>query len=198
MANIIYDPGVRTISGTVGGFVHRRQKNGIWTVTKRPLRSPDWVPSAAQAAQIQRFREAVAHCKNLMEVPAVNATYRMLAARYEKRLQGLVMGDILKPPAAPTIDLSHYTGAVGETIRVLASDNVAVARLRLVVRDVTGAADLETAEKDLADNLCEFVEWLYISTAALPDPSLRHEVEIRVTAYDLAGNETSFAVTAAS
>ena len=198
MGSIYYDPGVRGMRGRIGGFVHYRQPDGTFIVGKRPLPNPNRIPTEAQARQLERFREASAHYKNVMENAEVKEAYRKIAFEHgsAKRLRGIVMGDILKPPTIQAVDLAHYTGLVGDTIRIVAQDNVAVARIRLVVRDNTARLDLEAAEKVMGATLTETVEWTYTSTVALPDESLNHQVDITVAAYDLAGNEVTSTVSA--
>ncbi len=191
MARIEYDPGIRAIRGGVGGFVYRKQKDGSAIVSRRPPTNPDRVPTEAQAQQLQRFREASARCRNLMEDMAVKQVYQQIAAERgsSKRLWALMMGDVLKPPETPTIDLSQYTGAVGSVIRILAQDNVGISRLKLAIHDTTAMQVLESAEKVMTENMGVTVEWLYTTTVMLPDESLNHHVDIEVAAYDLAGNE---------
>ncbi len=200
MARIVFNPAIQILSGDIAGFVYRQQEDGSVIVAKRGVLNRDRLASAEQLLHRQRFKEAAARCKRLLEDATLKQAYqRALAERGPRtRLWAMVVGDILKAPTVPTIDLAGYHGVVGDPIRVLAEDNVGVARLTLVVHDITAALDLETAEKDLGTTVSTGVEWVYLTTAPLPDPSLRHEVEIRVTAYDLAGNATSFAVTAAS
>ncbi len=192
MARIVYNPGIETISGGVGGFVYRQHKDGALTVAKRPLSDPDRIPTEAQAQHQQLFKEASARYERLMEDASIRQAYEQIRTGRgpTSRLRALVMGEIMKAPEIRTVDLSHYTGAVGDQIRIVAGDSVGVLRLTLTVHDTTSGEDLETAEKLLADKITGTVEWLYTATAALPDESLHHIVDIVVKAYDLAGNET--------
>src|SRR5512138_3136188 len=115
MANIDYNPGIEAISGGVGGFVYRKQKDGSTVVAKRPRTNPNRVPTEAQT---QHFKEASARYKRLMEDTTVQQIYQQIAADrgMSSRLRALVIGDILKPPEIKTVDLSHYNGMVGDTL----------------------------------------------------------------------------------
>ncbi len=123
-----------------------------------------------------------------MEDQGTQAAYKQIAAErgVPAQLRALVIGDILKAPKIDTVDLSLYQGAVGNTIRVVAEDSVGVSRLTLTVHDQTGGQDVETAERPMNGKLTGTVEWVYTATTAVPAD---HAVEVRVTAYDLAGNK---------
>ncbi len=189
MARIILNPAIQIISGDVGGFVYRQQDDGSVIVARPPLPDPDRVPTEAQAQQLQRFKEASARFQRLMEDTDLKNAYQAIIAErgIPARLRALVIGDILKAPRVSTVDLSHYTGAVGDTIRVVAEDSVGVARLTLTIHDSTSGQDLETAEKVVSEKISGVVEWVYTATVAAPAD---HLVEVRVVASDLAQNES--------
>jgi hypothetical protein len=84
-----------------------------------------------------------------------------------------------------TIDLSNFNGEVGNSIRIIAEDSVGVSRLSLSIFDVTDNAVIESAEMPMNGKVIGTVEWVYTVTTAV---TAGHEAEIRVTAYDLAGN----------
>src|SRR6266498_4158050 len=188
MARIVLNPAIQIISGDVGGFVYRQQEDGSVIVAKMPLTDPDRIPTEAQAQHLQRFKEASARFQRLMQDQGVKAAYQEIAAErgIASRLRAMVIGDILKAPKINTVDLTHYTGAMGDTIRVLAEDNVGVSRLKLTIYDKSDDDVVETAEKVLTDKISGAAEWLYTATKAVPAETL---IEVQVTAYDLAGNE---------
>ena len=187
MAKVILNPAIQVISGDISGFVYRHLSNGQVILAKAGLRNPDQEPTAAQAAQMQKFKEASARYTRLMQEAGTKAAYEQLLANAEPgtRMRGLVMGDILSAPKIDTLDLSAYQGQVGDAIRVVAEDNVGVLRLELVIYDQTAQADLESASYDLSNNIQSAVEWVYHTTIAAP---AEHAVEVRIAAFDLAGN----------
>jgi hypothetical protein len=187
MANIVLNPAIQVISGDVAGFVYRQQSDGSVVLAKKALPDPDRQPSEAQAEQLQKFKEASARYRRLLEDEGTKAAYETLVAERgsKGRLRALVMGDILKAPKISTIDLSSYQGEVGNTIRVLAEDSVGVSRLNLSISDVTSNQVIESAEKEMNGQVAGAVEWVYTTSAAV---EAGHEVQVNVTAYDLAGN----------
>lgn len=189
MARIILNPAIQIISGDVGGFVYRQQADGSVIVAKPPLTDPDRVPTEAQAQHLQRFKEASARFQRLMEDTGVKSAYQAIVAERgtPARLRALVIGDILKAPKIQTIDLSRYTGAIGDMIRIVAEDNVGVFQLKLTIYDTTTDAELESAERPVTEKISGMVEWIYTATVEAPAD---HLVEVQVTVSDLAQNES--------
>lgn len=187
MAKIVLNPAIQVISGDVGGFVYRHQADGSVTLAKSAVRSADYEPSPAQQAQMNKFKEASARFTNLMQNSDTKTAYEQILAQAAPgtRLRTMVIGDILNAPAIDTLDLAKYQGHTGDPIRIVAEDDVRVARLELTIQDTTSKAPVETAQKDLGDQAQRVVEWLYTATANVPD---NHTVEVHVVAYDLAGN----------
>jgi hypothetical protein len=195
MAKIVLNPAIQVLSGDIGGLVYRQQADGSIIVAKAALRDPDYQPSPAQAAQMQRFKEASARYTRLMEDAGVEAAYEDVLARAGKgtRLRALVIGDILGAPKIDVLDLSGYHGDPGQPIRVLAEDSVGVSRLELVILDATTQAEVERGSYDLTGRVQGAVEWVYTATQDAPAD---HAVEVQVIAYDLAGNRVEQTQTA--
>jgi hypothetical protein len=187
MAEIVLNPAIQVISGDVAGFVYRQQSDGSVVLAKKAVLDPDRQPTEAQAEQLQKFKEASARYTRLMEDAGVQGAYQKLAAERgpKSRLRAMVIGDILKAPKISTLDLSNYQGAVGDTIRIIAEDNVGVSRLTLSIRDVTENRPVESSEMALNGKVKGTVEWVYAATQSIPSG---HEAQVHVTAYDLAGN----------
>jgi hypothetical protein len=128
-----------------------------------------------------------------LDDPDTRAAYQRLSLALSPmlRLHSLVISDIMKPPVIRLLDLSNYHGLVGDTIRVVAEDNVAVARLSLGIRDHTSGRAVETFEKRLPiEQLAPTFEWCY--TVSTPAP-IGYTLEVCVTAFDLAGNKVEAA-----
>ena len=186
MARIALNPIIRLISGHIGGLVFRLQPDGSITLARKSQPNPNRKLSQAQAAQVQRFRLATAYSRCILEDLTTRAAYqRILAARGPlARLNALVISDTLKPPIISTLDLSayHATGV----IRVLAKDNVAVARITVTVRDQTNDQGIETLNYVPApEQLAETVEWMFKSVTPAP---IGHSAVVEVVVSDLAGN----------
>jgi hypothetical protein len=187
MARIVLNPAIQVISGDVAGFVYRQQSDGSVVLAKQALPDPDRQPTEAQAGQMQKFKEASARYRRLLEDEGIELAYKKLLAERGTtgRLRALVIGDILKAPKISTVDLSNYQDVIGNTIRVLAEDSVGVSRLSLSISDVTSGQVVESTEKAMNGQVSGAVEWVYTATAAV---EASHAVQIQVTAYDLAGN----------
>ena len=140
MAKVVLNPALQVLSGDVAGFVYRQQSDGSVVVAKKSLPDPERELSEAQLDQMQKFKEASARYRRLLEDNDILAAYQtLLKERGEKRLRAMVIGDILKSPFISTLDLSKYHGAAGDPIRIIAEDNVGVARLLLSIYDVTAS-----------------------------------------------------------
>ena len=59
MAKVILNPAIQVISGDISGFVYRHPADGRVSIAKAPVRDPDYEPTPAQAAQMQKFKEAL-------------------------------------------------------------------------------------------------------------------------------------------
>ena len=187
MAKVVLNPALRVLSGDVAGFVYRQQADGSVIMAKETLLDPNREFSVAQLEQMQKFKEASARYRRLMEDAGTEAAYKKLIAErgLESRLRALVIGDILKAPVISTLDISKFEGKAGDTIRVVAEDSVGVARLSLSVQDVTAGQLIEEAEMQMNGLVSSTVEWVFTATAAV---GVGHEMQVKATAYDLAGN----------
>ncbi len=188
MAKVVLNPALQVLSGDVAGFVYRQQSDGSVVVAKQALPDPNREPTEAQAEQMQKFKEASARYRRLLEDDDIEAAYQKLLVERGSmgRLRALVIGDILKAPKVSTIDLSNFHGQIGDTIRVIAEDSVGVSRLSLSIFDTTASQVSETAEMPMNGQVSGTVEWVHTATINV---ETGHEVEVRITAYDLAGNK---------
>jgi hypothetical protein len=188
MAKIVLNPAIQVISGDVSGFVYRHQADGSVVIAKAGVRHGAYEPTPAQEAQMRKFKEASARYTRLMQEAGVKEAYEkvLAAAGPGARMNAMVIGDILSAPKIDTLDLSTYQGRAGDTIRVLAEDNVGVARLEMAIFDQTAGAALETASYQLDDRVRGELEWVYTATVDVP---VDHAIEVQVAAYDLSGNK---------
>lgn len=187
MAKVVLNPALQVLSGDVAGFVYRQQSDGSVVVARQALPDPNREFTEAQTEQMQKFKEASARYRRLLEDADTKTAYEQLVAERGStgRLRALVMGDILKAPKVSTIDLSNFHGEAGNTIRLIAEDSVGVSRLSLSIFDATDNTVTESAEMPMNGKVSGTVEWMYTVTTTI---TAGHEVEVRVLAYDLAGN----------
>ena len=131
MAKVVLNPALQVLSGDVAGFVYRQQSDGSVVVAKRTLPDPSREFSVAQEEQMQKFKEASARYRRLLEDAGTKASYEQLVALRGStgRLRALVMGDILKAPVISTLDeldrstlihvLTHPRNAITKQFRKL-------------------------------------------------------------------------------
>lgn len=84
-------------------------------------------PPPAQVAQRERFRLAQEYARNVLAEPCQRRVYAALAERVKRHPAKLLESDFLTPPVVELIELSGYVGRTGGTIRVIATDDIAVA-----------------------------------------------------------------------
>ncbi|MBN8657479.1 MAG: hypothetical protein J0M11_17245, partial [Anaerolineae bacterium] len=167
MAKVVLNPALQVLSGDVAGFVYRQQSDGSVVVAKKGLQDPNRELSEAQVEQMQKFKEASARYRRLLEDNDIQAAYQtLLKERGEKRLRAMVIGDILKSPVISTLDLSNYHGVAGDTIRIIAEDNVGVSRLTLSIHDVTDNDEVESAEMNIV-KVAGTLEWVFTATESI-------------------------------
>jgi hypothetical protein len=80
MARIVLNPAIQVISGDVAGFEYRQQSDGSVVLAKHRLPDPDRQPTEAQAEQMQKFKEASARYRRLLEDEGIEQAYKKLVA----------------------------------------------------------------------------------------------------------------------
>jgi len=89
------NPILLELHGKLGDMVFRRTRNGgVSVIRKADMSKVKWSP--AQVANRQRFREAVAHAKQLLADPQVRATYEEIAAKQGKRALEVAVSEYLQ------------------------------------------------------------------------------------------------------
>jgi hypothetical protein len=75
MAKIVLNPAIQVISGDISGFVYRLQADGSLIIAKARVRHENYVPTPAQEAQMQKFKEASARYTRLIQEADVREAY---------------------------------------------------------------------------------------------------------------------------
>jgi hypothetical protein len=95
MAKVILNPLIKQIYGRLDQHVFRRTPTGGTSVIKlADMSNVQW--SAAQQAQRQRFKAAVAYAKAALADPQVRARYEERAAASNQRPRNLAVSDFFK------------------------------------------------------------------------------------------------------
>ena len=182
MAKVKLNPALEAIHGHVGDFVFKRWE-GEEIVGKMPDRT-GIVPTALQVAQQEKFRLAALYGKAVMADTTTRQVYDDASARKGIPAFALSVGDFLNAPAVNEIDLSGYSGKIGDKIRVRASDDMEVSGVGVTIRAQDGAV-LESgpAVKTPGD-----ITWTYTATTALAQGQA---ASIEVSATDRPGHKTT-------
>lgn len=158
-------------------LVIKSGKGGQTVISTTPKFSGDRKFTDAQAAQQQKFGEAVAYARDTSTKEPV---YEEKAAGTSKNAFNAATADFLHPPEILEIDLSGYTGKTGEVIRTRVQDDVKVNKVSIVIS--TDADQLIEQGAAAADT---GLWWKYTTTANAPGSN----VKVIVHAWDLPGHE---------
>lgn len=168
--------------GKVGNLVVR-EVNGRPVVSQFPDRSAK-PPTEAQQAHREAFRRATFYGKGVMGDPDAQAFYEPFADRRGMTVYAVSVGDFLNAPVVGEIDASAYTGATGDAIRVVATDDVEVTEVVVALFD--GDTELESGPATL-----EEWRWVY---EAQTDVASGTDVTISARAFDRPGNDGELSV----
>jgi len=130
--------------------------------------------SEAQIAQQEAFREATAYAKTAKD----EAVYAEKAQGTPKSTYNVAVADWLHPPEIIDVDLTGWSGQIGEEIRIKAINDVQVTQVTVLITDEADAI-LEQGAAIQDDGLW----WVYTTTAeASGNP------KVIVSAQDLPGH----------
>ncbi len=170
------------LSGLVGDMLVFRQKAGKTFVSGRP--KPSTKPTKPISLTIrERFKRAASYAASIMSDLALKAEYQ-LTAKPGQSAYNMAFTDYQKAPEIyEDINLSVYTGAIGEAIEVSVLDDF---RVESVSVQIKTAADV-LIEEGAAVQSPNGLDWVYTTTAVNAEvPGSK----IIFTAKDLPGNET--------
>lgn len=179
MAKVKLNPILEQISGKIGDLVFRRYGDET-IISQNPDRS-GIVPSAAQLAARERFREAALYGKIVMADPETKALYTDAAKTKGQPVFSLTVADFFNAPAVNEVDLSAYSGAIGDEIIIIARDDFEVLDVAVNLSESDGSLiENGAAVETPADS----GRWIYTTTASVATGTT---VRIAVTASDRPG-----------
>lgn len=165
MAKVKRNMIVRGISGTIGKeLVFRQMKDGSTIVSAKPDFS-NRVFSEEQLTHQSRFQQAAAYARAAAKT---NPIYAELAKGTTKTAYNIALSDWFHPPVI------HEVRREKGCIRVMATDNVRVARVVVIILD----EDEEVREK--GEGVRGEGDWWEYATTT--------EGRVKVEAWDMAGN----------
>lgn len=177
MANVKLNPILERIRGQVGDLVFRRFQGR--TILSRKPDLAGVVPSEAQLAHKERFRQAALYGKVVMADAAQKSLYVEAAKERGKPVFSLTVADYLNPPVVTGVDLSGYAGVVGDAITIAAVDDFEVSGVQVQLSDGDGS-ELEAGSALRGQDGF----WVYTATTAVAPGTT---VRVVVTAIDRPG-----------
>lgn len=176
MAKTELNSALRGISGAIDNWVYRNLGDRI-VICRRSVSTA--TPTDAQLAVRERFRLAADYGRAAKQDPQLLPIYEAVAKAKGTSVLIAMMTDYLNPPDVNSVDLSSYTGRVGDVIRIRASKDAGVLAVNVAIR----AADLSVLEEGSA--ILQNGTWIYTATSAIPSSPA---VTITATAVDRPGN----------
>ena len=181
MAKVKLNPVLEQIRGQVGDLVFKRYGDEV-IISQKPDLS-DVVPTEAQQAARDRFRQAALYGKLVLADPATKTLYEKAAKAKGQPVFSLTVADFFNAPSVNEVDLSGYGGAAGDKIIIQASDDFEVLTVNVALTDGEGnalesGAALETPAKS--------GRWVYTAASAVATGTT---VRIAVTASDRPGGK---------
>lgn len=164
----------------VGDQIVYSQRRGKTIVGVAP-RASSVPPTAAQIAHRRAFQQAAIYAQGEALDPAVRNIYGAEANERQVSVYNIVLADMLQAPDIEEIDLTRYTGQVGDTLLVTAVDDFAVVQVRIRIENGDGSL-VETGDAVQQPNP---QQWLY--TATVRNASLAGD-KITVQVTDRPGN----------
>jgi hypothetical protein len=167
------------VQGKLGDLVFVRMKNGKVYVRHTPVREAPF--TAGEEASKSDFKRAGEYVKASRQQPEQYAPYEAAARVTGKRACDLANADFRRAPAIQDIDLSGYSGRVGESIGIQAVDDFRVEAVLITLALLNGTLlEHGAAVLDKAT-----LRWVYVTQVAVAGGQT---VVVHVTATDRAGN----------
>jgi hypothetical protein len=166
------------LSGKIGDMLVFSQRGGKTVVSAVPRKSQQ-EQSEKQKEQVRRFQRATLYARTAQQQPE----YKDAAAQQGKTAYVVAVADFLNAPNIEKIDLSAYTGAVGNPIRITVTDDFALASITVRITNADGSL----VEEGAARPTPIAYEWLYTATQA--NESLEGD-KIEILASDTPGSTT--------
>jgi len=177
MAKVYNNIIMQGLSGSLGNqIVIRQGKGGQTIVSAKPAFGAERVFNAAQLAQQEAFRQAIAYARSAKE----ETIYLAKAQGTALSPFNAAVADWFREPQVLEIDADGWTGQIGQTIRVKAMDDTHVAKVHVRIDDEEGN-NLEEGYAVRADGLW----WIYTTAGQV---SMTPAPRVSATAEDLPGN----------
>lgn len=170
------------LSGLIGDLLVFRQRANKTIVADRPKLSTKQ-PTAIQMEIRERFKRASRYAKSVLNNLVLKAGYQQ-AAKPGQTAHNVAFADYQKSPEFyEEVNLSSYTGTIGDEIIVSVIDDFKVKTVHVEIKTPEDLS-LEAGYAVQAENE---LDWVYVTTAANTELA---GSRIIFTASDYPGNQT--------
>jgi hypothetical protein len=169
------------LAGLVGDMIVFRNRGAKTFVSTKP-KARTGEPSDDQKQHQGRFQEAILYGKSAIADPQKKADYAKAITGGETAYN-VAVADFFHAPDIKDVDVSNYTGKVGDTLTIRATDDFNVKEVSVAIYNADGTE----VEHGLAVLSTNGVDWVYTATAE--NASLDGD-RIVISASDLPGNVT--------
>lgn len=168
------------LSGKVGDMLVFSQRGGKTIVSKAP-RKKSAEDTDKQKAHKIKFQQAVIYAKSVLQNPTQKALYEASASK-DKNISAynITVADMLNAPNIDKIDVSNYTGQIGDTISVRVTDDFLVVSVKVMIHNADGTL----VEEGNATKI-NGIDWVYTAIAVNADLS---GDKITIQAFDTPNN----------
>lgn len=176
---------IHGFSGKFGDLIVFRQRAGK-TLASPPPKESSKPPSEKQQAHKQKFQKAILYGKTIQSDPEKKAEYQA-QAELDQSAFNVAVADFLQAPDIHEIDLSTFTGAQGQGIRIRVTDDFKVKAVEVSLFTLDG----NLVETGQAIASSDGDNWIYTTvTSAIMDGG-----KIVVRASDNPANLTTEEIT---
>ena len=166
------------LSGKIGDLLVFRQVAGKTVVAKLPQQSSK--VSDKQKEHRKRFQQAVIYAKTAIASPETGELYKAGAKKGQFPVN-VAVADFFNAPDIELVDLTGYTGAAGDVIKISASDDFMVKSVSVKIVNAEGEVEEGSALPDAG------LLWIYTATG---NNNSVETSKIIITVSDLPGNLT--------
>lgn len=167
------------LSGLIGDMIVFRSRFGKTIVSTKP-KERTGEPSEVQKAHKAKFQQAILYAKAAINDPETMQGYKD-ASGNGVTPYNVAVADFFQAPDVQEVNLSNYSGKVGDTISIKVTDNFMVKEVSVTILNADGS---EVEHGNAVAN-AGTLEWIYTAKAA--NASLDGD-KIVIRASDLPGN----------
>jgi hypothetical protein len=180
MAKSVNNVVTHGMSGKVGDLLVFRQRAGQTIVAKAPPKRTS--STELQKEQQRKFQRAVLYAKSAIADPVTAEAYNR-AAKKGRSGYNVAVADFFNAPDIHNIDVSGYTGAPGDVIRIQVNDDFKVKEVKVTITHADGSLVEEGAATP------DSIGYVWTYTATSTNDCLGND-RIEITVSDHPGNIT--------